>query len=66
MNYYCDVRLKYIQPNSKYSHFKSKSLQAFDKCKHIILSHEDIDMKNIDEAFYLYIIEHKKISIIIS
>ena len=60
MNYYCDVRPKYIQTNSKHSHFESKSHQEFDKCKHIILPHEDIDMKIIDEAFYLYIIEHKK------
>ena len=43
MDYYCDVSLKYIKPNSKYSPFKSKSHQQIDKCKHIILSHKDSD-----------------------
>ena len=39
---------------------KSKSHIEFDKCKHIILYLKDIDIKDVDEAFYLYIIEHNK------
>ena len=60
MNYYCDECLKYIKPNSKYKHFKSKSPIEFDKCKNIVLSHKDIDIIDEDEAFYLCIIEHNK------
>ena len=60
MDYYCDVCLKRIKPNSKNSHFKSKSHQELDKCKHIKLSHKDYDINDVDEAFYLYIIEHNK------
>ena len=55
-----DVCPKYIKPNSKYSHSNSKFHQKFDDCKHIILSHKDIDIKDVDEAFYSYIIEHNK------
>ena len=60
MDYYCDVYLKYIRSNSKNSQFKSKSHQEFCKCKHTILSHKDIDISDVDEAFYLHIIERKK------
>ena len=60
MDYYCDVCLKYIKPNSKDSHFKTKSHQELAKCKHIKLSRKNIDMNKLDEAFYLYIIEHNK------
>ena len=60
MDYYCDVCFKYNKPNSKYSHFKTKSHQDFDKCKHIKLSIKNIDINKLDEAFHLYIIEHKK------
>ena len=62
MDYHCDVCLNYIKPNSKYSHFKSKSHQEFDNCKHkhIILSHKDFDINDVDKAFYFYIIVHNK------
>ena len=60
MDYYCDVCPKYIKPNSKYRHFKSKSHQEFDKSKQIILSYKDIDVNDVDGAFYLNIIEHNK------
>ena len=60
MGYYCDLCLKFIKPNSKNNHFKSKSHQDFDKCKHLILSHKSIDIKDVDEAFYLYNIDHNK------
>ena len=60
MDYYCDVCPKYIKPNSKYSHLKSKSHQEFDKYKRINLYHKDIEPNDVDKAFYLYIIEHNK------
>ena len=60
MDFYCEVCLKSIKAKNKYKHFKSKSHQEFDKCKHIILSFKDIDIDHVDEAFCLYIIEHNK------
>ena len=60
MYYYCDVCDKKIQPKSKYKHSKPKSLKKCDKCKGIILSLKDIDINDVDEAFYLHIIEHNE------
>ena len=60
MESFCEVCLKNIKAKNKYKHFKSKFYQEFDKCKHIILSYKDIDMDHVEEAFYLYIIEHNK------
>ena len=60
MEYYCDVCLNYIKPNSKNTLFKSKPHQEFDKCKHILLYHKDFDLYDVDEAFYSYIIEHNQ------
>ena len=60
MEYYCEVCLKIIKIKCKNKRFKSKSLQECDECKHIRLSYEDIYMNYVDEAFYLYIIEHNK------
>ena len=51
MDYYCDVCLKGIKANSKYSHFKSECHREFDKRKHIVLSHKNTDINNVDEAF---------------
>ena len=63
MDYYCEVCQKYINHNSKYLHLISKSHEKFNKCKNIILSifkrcRRDIDLSDVDGAFYLYIIEH--------
>ena len=66
MDSYCEVCLKNIKTRNKYRHLKSKSHIEFDKCKHTVLSHKDTDLNDVDEAFYSYIIEHKKKSIIIS
>ena len=66
MDYYCEVCLKKYKTKNKYKQFKSKSHIEDDKCKYIVLSHKDNDIKDVDEAFFLYIIEHKKNSIIIS
>ena len=60
MDYYCEICLKHIKAKNKYKHSKSKSHIVFDKCKHIILCHKDTDIKNVDEAFFLYNIEHNK------
>ena len=60
MDYYCGVCLKHIEGKSKYKDFKSNSHQEFNKYKRIILSHKNIDISDVDEAFYLYIMEHKK------
>ena len=60
MDYYRIVCYKYINHNYKYKHFKSKSHKQFDYCKDIILSLKDIDIKTVDEAFYLYNTEHNK------
>ena len=60
MDYYCDVCDKHIKPRSKYKHFKSKSHEEFDRCKLILLSLKDININDVDEAFYLYIIERNK------
>ena len=60
MDYYCDVTLRILKAKNKYKLFKSKSHIEIDKCKHIIISCEDIDIKDIDEAIYLYIIEHNQ------
>ena len=51
MDYYCEICLRKIKAKNKYKHFKSKSHQELDTCKHIILSHKDIDLKDVDETF---------------
>ena len=65
MDYYCDVCDKYIEPKSKYKHFKSKSHEQFDKCKHIISSHKDIDIYDVDECFFYTISNTMKLLIFI-
>ena len=60
MDYCCEICPKHIKLKSKYEHFKSKSHQEINKCKHIILSHKNIDINDVDEAFYLYIMEQNK------
>ena len=36
MRYYCNICLRDIKKNSKYSHLKSKSHKEFEKYKHKI------------------------------
>ena len=60
MEYCCEVCPKKIKAKNKYKHFKSKSHQELDKCKHLLLSYKDIDIDHVDETFFLYIIEHDK------
>ena len=60
MDYYCGVCDKFLKPESEYKHFKSKSHQEFDKCKHIELSLKDIDINDVNETFHLYNFQHNK------
>ena len=60
MIYYCDICLRDIRKKSKYSHLKSKSQKEFEKNKHIILSLKSVDIKDVDEILYLYMIDHNK------
>ena len=60
MDYYCSVCDKFIKPKSKYNHFASNNHNELDKCKHILLSLKNIDINDVNEAFYIYIIESNK------
>ena len=60
MRYYCDICLRDIKRKSKHSHLKSKSHKEFEKCKHIILLLKNVDLKDVDEIFYLYMKDHNK------
>ena len=60
MDYFCEVCEKYIRPKSECKHFKSVTHKEIDECKHLLLSHKDIDIKELDEAIHLYFIEHNK------
>ena len=60
MDYYCDVCHKFINPKSKYEHFKSNTLKEFRKCKHIELPIDNLDINNVDEVLYAYITQHNK------
>ena len=66
MEYNFEICDKYIKPKSKYKHFKSSIQKQFDRCKHIKLTIENPNMKNIDKSFNTYIIERNKKMIIIS
>ena len=48
-----------VKKKSKYSHLKSKSHKEFEKYKHII-SLKNVDIKDVDEILYLYMIDHNK------
>ena len=60
MENYCDVCDEYIKPQSKSKHFKPDIHKELDECKHSLLSLKEIDVEDVDEAFYLYICEHNK------
>ena len=60
MDYYREVCDECIKSKSKCKHFRSSFHKDFDKCENIVLSLKDIHINNLDEAFYLHIIEHSK------
>ena len=60
MDYYCQVCDIFIEPKSKYKHFKSNIHKELKKCKHIKVNIENNNINGVDRAFYTYIIEHNK------
>ena len=60
MRYYCDICLRDIKKESKYSHLKSNSHEEFEKHKQITLSFENVDLKDVDEILYFYMKDHIK------
>ena len=60
MEYYCEIRDKYTKSKSKKKHFESNTLNELDKCKHLKLSSENLDIININKILYAYIMEHNK------
>ena len=45
---------------SKYMPFKSNIHKEIDKCRYIFLSLKDVDINDVDEAFYLYLFDHNR------
>ena len=60
MDYYSKICYKFTKPKSKDKHIKSNNHKEIDKCKHIKLSIENPNIKNVDRALYEYNIQHKK------
>ena len=60
MDYYCEVCDIFIKPKSKYKLFKSITHKELDKCKHIKLTIENLDINDIDKTFYAFVIQHNK------
>ena len=60
MRHYCEICLRNIRKKSKYSHLRSKSHNEFEKYKPIIISLKNVDIKDVDEIFYLCIKDHNK------
>ena len=60
MDYYCEVCDKFIKPKIKYKHFKPNTYKEFNSCKHMKLTIENLDVKNVDEVSDAYIFQHSK------
>ena len=60
MRYYCNNCLRDIEKKSKYSHLKSKAHKKFEKCKQIIISFKNVNIKDVDEILYLYMKDYNK------
>ena len=54
------VKYVSIKPKCKYKHLKLDIHKELDRCQHVMLLLRDIDMHDVDRAFYSYIIEHNK------
>ena len=50
MDYYCEVCNIFMEPKSKYKHFKSNAHREFERCKHIDLSIEK-PKNDVDSVF---------------
>ena len=46
MSYYCEMCYRFVKPTRKYKQFKSIFQKEFDKCKHINLTVENLDINN--------------------
>ena len=46
--------------SKRYSPLKTRSHEEFENYKHIILSLKNVDLKDVDEIFYLYMKDHNK------
>ena len=57
MDYYCDLCDIFIRPKSKYKHSKSTSHKEFDNCNHIKLTKASININDVYQPFYEYIME---------
>ena len=60
MRYYCNICSLDIKKKSKHSHLKSKGHKEFEKYKHIIISFGNVDIKDVDKIFYLYVKDYNK------
>ena len=60
MGYYCEVSDIFNKPKSKFKQFKSIIHNELHKCKHIKLRIENLDVDDINKAFYEYSIQHNK------
>ena len=57
MDYHSEVLNVFVKPKSKSKHFKSKNHINSDKHKHIKVTVDNPNIKNIDEIFYNHINE---------
>ena len=60
MRFYCNICLLDIKKESKNSHIKSKGHKEFEKYKHVILSLENVDIKDNEEILFLYTKDYNK------
>ena len=60
MGFYCDVSDEKIKLKSKNKPFKSNSHKEFDKYEYINVTIENPNLKDIDEIFQAYIIDHNE------
>ena len=59
MDYHCEVCNIFVQPKNKSKHFKSRNHINLDKHKHIKVTINNPNLKNIDEKiFYAHINEY--------
>ena len=66
MDYYCENCDIFIKPKSKNEHFKSKTQEYFNKCKHRKISIGNLNINDMEEIFFFAsIIDYKKIMFII-
>ena len=60
MDHYCGICDKTIKIEYKNKQNNSKLDKEFEKCDNIVLSLTKVDINDVDNIFYSYIIEHNK------